>query len=97
MALSQCRMAPLRALDQRSSSYDKAHHFQFFFLERRVPICILLVVAYFLSIPASINRDWISKFSTVFYALKVTLSHTPKFLIFLIPIMIFSQASNFMF
>ena len=33
-----------------------------FFVERRVLMRILPVVAYFLSIPASINRDWISKF-----------------------------------
>ena len=32
-----------------------------FFVERRVPIRILPVVAYFLSIQASINKDWISK------------------------------------
>ena len=68
-----------------------------FFAERRVPICILLVVAYFLSIPGFINRDWISKFSGLFYALRETLSHTPKFLIFLIPILIFSQARIFRF
>ena len=37
-----------------------------FFAERCVPIRILLVVAYFLSIPVSINRDSISKFSTFF-------------------------------
>ena len=51
-----------------------------FFAERRVSICILLVVSYFLSIPASINRDVISKFNTLFYALRETLSHTPIFL-----------------
>ena len=59
-----------------------------FFTERCVPIRILLVVAYFLSIPVSINRVWISKFSTFFYALRAhsfytlgeTHFHTLKFL-----------------
>ena len=50
-------------------------HFDFF-IERRVPICILPIVAYFLSILATINRDWISKFSTFFYALGETHFHT---------------------
>ena len=50
------------------------------FAERGVLICILLVISYFLSIPASINRDVISKFNTLFYALRETLSHTPIFL-----------------
>ena len=53
LALSKCRMAPFWALAQFSSSADKAHPFRFW----RVLIHILLVVAYFLSIPASINRD----------------------------------------
>ena len=51
-----------------------------FFTERCVPIRILLVVAYFLSIPVSINRVWISKFSTFFGALGETPFHTLKFL-----------------
>ena len=68
-----------------------------FFAESLVPIRILLVVAYFLSILVSINRDWISKFSRLFYALRETLSHAPKFIIFLIPIMIFSQVRIFRF
>ena len=50
------------------------------FVERHVPICTLPVVAYFLSIPISINRDWISKFSTFFYNLGETPFHTLKFL-----------------
>ena len=68
-----------------------------FFVEGRVLIHTLIVIAYFLSIPASINRDWISKFSRLFYVHRETLSYTPKFLIFLIPIMIFSQARVFRF
>ena len=60
-------------------------------LERRILIHILLITAYFLSILASINRDWISKFNTLFYTLRETLSYTPKFLIFMIPILIFSS------
>ena len=47
-----------------------------FFVERRVPIRILPVVAYFLSIPVSINRDSISKFNTFFDALGETPFHT---------------------
>ena len=41
-----------------------------FFAKRHIPIHILPMVAYFLSIPVSINRDWISKFNTLFYALR---------------------------
>ena len=51
-----------------------------FFIERRISIHILLVVAYFLSIPVSINRDSISKFNTFFDALGETPFHTLKFL-----------------
>ena len=68
-----------------------------FFTERCVPIRILLVVAYFLSIPASIIRDWISKFNRLFYALQGGHFLPLKFLIFLILIMIFSQARAFRF
>ena len=41
-----------------------------FFAERCVLIRILLIVPYFLSILVSINGVWISKFSTLFYALR---------------------------
>ena len=51
-----------------------------FFAERCVPIHILLVVAYFLSILVFINRVWVSKFSTFFYAWGETPFHTLKFL-----------------
>ena len=51
-----------------------------FFAKRCVPIRILPIIAYFLSILVSINRDWISKFSTFFYALGETPFHTLKFL-----------------
>ena len=43
-----------------------------FLAEGCVPVRILIVFAYFLSIPTSINRDWISKFNTLFYALRDT-------------------------
>ena len=56
------------------------HTIFYFFAERRIPIRILPMVAYFLSIPISINRDWIPKFSTFFYALGETPFHTFKFL-----------------
>ena len=46
-----------------------------FFIERRTPIRTLPIVAYFPSILGSINRERISKFSTLFYALRKTLSH----------------------
>ena len=51
-----------------------------FFAKRHVSIHILPMVAYFLSIPISINRDWIPKFSTFFDALGKTPFHTFKFL-----------------
>ena len=41
-----------------------------FFAEKCVLIRILLIVSYFLSILVSINGVWISKFSTLFYALR---------------------------
>ena len=53
-----------------------------FLAEGRISIRILIVFAYFLSILASINRDWISKFNTLFYALRETIFHALKFLIF---------------
>ena len=49
-----------------------------FFAKRRVPIRILSMVAYFLSIPVSINRDWIPKFRTFYYTLGETSFHTFK-------------------
>ena len=52
-----------------------------FFTKRHVPIRILPMVAYFLSIPVSINSDWIPKFRTFFYTLRETHFHTLKFLI----------------
>ena len=58
----------------------KRHTLFDFFAKGHVPIRILLVVAYFFSIPVSINRDWISKFSTFFYAQRETPLHTLKFL-----------------
>ena len=51
-----------------------------FFAKRRVPIRVLPMVAYFLSILASINKDWISKFNIFFYALGETPFHNLKFL-----------------
>ena len=51
-----------------------------FFTKGHVPIHILLVVAYFLSILVSINRDSISKFNTFFDALGEIPFHTLKFL-----------------
>ena len=51
-----------------------------FFTKKRVSIHNLLVVAYFLSIPISINKDSISKFNTFFDALGETPFHTLKFL-----------------
>ena len=52
-------------------------HILFDFLARGcIPVRILIIVAYILSIPTSINRDWISKFSTLFYALRETFSHS---------------------
>ena len=64
-----------------------------FFAKRHVPICILPVVAYFLSIPVSINRDWIPKFITFFYALGETPFHTLKFLT---PFLVFSLKLGFL-
>ena len=58
-----------------------------FFAERLIAIRILLIVAYFLSILVSINRGWISKFSTFFYALRETPFRTIKFLT---PFLVFS-------
>ena len=71
------------------------------FAKRRVPICTLLVVAYFLSILASINRGWISKIqhtllrskSTLFDALGETPFHTLKFLT---PFLVFSLKLGFL-
>ena len=57
------------------------HTIFYFFAKRCIPIRILPVVAYFLSILVFINRDWIPKFSTFFYALGETPFHTLKFLI----------------
>ena len=68
------------------------HTIFYFFAKRRIPIRILPVVAYFLSIPVFINRDWIPKFSTFFYALGVTPFHTLKFLT---PFMVFSLKLGF--
>ena len=48
----------------------KRHTIFDFIAKRRVSIRILPIVAYFLSILVSINRDWISKFNTLFYALR---------------------------
>ena len=68
-ALSKCQMAPFWALAQLSSGWHlfghwpnslqvPIRHILFnFFAKRRVPICTLLIVAYFLSIPISTNRD----------------------------------------
>ena len=58
-----------------------------FFAERRVPIRILPVVAYFLSISVSINRDWISKIQHILLrSRRDTFSHSqishPTFLVF---------------
>ena len=64
-----------------------------FFTERRGPIRILPVVANFLSILASINKDWISKFNTFFYALGETPFHTLKFLT---PFLVFSLKLGFL-
>ena len=58
-------------------------------VERCISIRILLVVAYFLSIPISINKDWISKFSTLFYALRGHFLTLLNCLYFLIPSLIF--------
>ena len=64
-----------------------------FFAKRCVSIRMLLVVAYFLSIPVSISRDWMSKFSTFFYALGETPFHTLKFLT---PFLVFSFKLGFL-
>ena len=59
-----------------------------FFVERHVPIRTLP-----LSIPVSINRNWISKFSTFFYDLGETPFHTLKFLT---PFLVFSLKLGFL-
>ena len=72
-----------------------------FFAKRHVSIHILPIVAYFLSIPASINRGWISKIqhtllrskSTLFDALGETPFHTLKFLT---PFLVFSLKLGFL-
>ena len=64
-----------------------------FFAERCGLIRILPVVAYFLSILASINKDWISKFNIFFYALGETPFHNLKFLT---PFLVFSLKLGFL-
>ena len=72
-----------------------------FFAERRVSICILPIVAYFLSIPTSINRDYISKIqhtllrpeNTLFDTLGETHFHTLKFLT---PFLVYSLKLGFL-
>ena len=85
-----------RALAQRSSGDDKAHPFWLFHRKTR-PNSHSTRHCLFLSILASINRGWISKFSTLLDTIKETHSHTHKFLIFFIPILIFSQGRVFRF
>ena len=64
-----------------SLQVPKRHTLFDFFAKGRVPIGILSIVAFFFfSIPVSINRDWISKFSTFFYAQREAPIHTLKFL-----------------
>ena len=58
----------------------KRHTIFDFIAKRRVSIRILPIVAYFLSILVSINRDQISKFNTFFYTQRETPFHTLKFL-----------------
>ena len=83
-ALSKCQMAPFWP----DSFCVMIRHILFdFFVEKHISMRILPVVAYFLSISASINRDWISKFKTLFYTLKRdTFSHTRNSHIFEIPL-----------
>ena len=96
-ALSKCRMAPFWALAQLSSGANKAHPFRLF----RRKMC---------SNSHSTHSSLFFKHSSLYkwgLDLKIqhsllrskggTLSHTLKFLIFLIPIMIFSQARVFRF
>ena len=64
-----------------------------FFTKKLILIRILLVVAYFLSILASINKDWISKFNIFFYALGETPFHNLKFLT---PFLVFSLKLGFL-
>ena len=97
MALSKCRMAPFWALAQLSSGANKAHPFRLF----RRKMC---------PNSHSTHSSLFFKHSSLYkwgLDLKIqhsllrskggTLSHTLKFLIFLIPIMIFSQARVFRF
>ena len=60
-----------------------------FFAKRRVPICILLVVAYFLSIPEIGSQN----LAHSFYALGETPFHTLKFLT---PFLVFSLKLGFL-
>ena len=64
-----------------------------FFVERLVPIRILLIVACFLSILVSINRGWILKLSPFFYTLRETPFHTIKSLT---PFLVFSLKLEFL-
>ena len=85
-ALSKCWMVPIRALAQRFSSVDKTHLFRLF-RNRTCPGSYSShLYFFFLSIPASISRDWVSKFSTLFYASQRDFFHALKFLIFLTPL-----------
>ena len=96
-ALSKCRMAPFWALAQLSSGANKAHPFRLF----RRKMC---------PNSHSTHSSLFFKHSSLYkwgLDLKIqhsllrskggTLSHTLKFLIFLIPILIFSQARGFRF
>ena len=60
--------------------YRKGTPFSTFSQKDASQLAFYLSLLFFFSILVSINRDWISKFSTFFYAQRETPIHTLKFL-----------------